>query len=119
MPNTGNPLQTGAVRARLTKAGALALIAAIIIAISYLQFGTVITDGRGVKAMVLRLKTRPAAAIAGGDLPIVTVRLPDGSIREVLATWPDVDNCQPGRWLSLLQHGAALQVGQPGCKRAD
>ena len=100
------------------KAGALVVLAALLGAISYLEFSTVVTNGRVVKAEVLRLGTRPAARVAGGDLPIVTVRLPDGSIRDVQATWADVNDCKPGRWISLVQHGTAAQVGQPGCNAA-
>jgi hypothetical protein len=113
-----DPFRTVALRARVMKAGALVLLAGFLCAISYLEFGTVLTNGRVVKAEVLSLGTRPAARVAGGDLPIVTVRLPDGSIREVQATWADVNDCKPGRWISLLQHGTAVQVGQPGCNTA-
>ena len=97
------------------RAGALALVAAFLFAVWRLQFGTVVTDGRVVKAEVLRLGMHPVAGVSGGDLPILTVRLPDGSIRDVEATWTDVNDCKPGRWISLVQQGIALQVGQPGC----
>jgi hypothetical protein len=110
-----DPFRTAALRARITAAGALAFIAALILAISSLHFGTAVTHGQVVKAEVLRLGTHPAARVAGGDLPIITVRLPDGSIRDVQATWADVNGCKPGRSISLLQQGKALQVGQPGC----
>ena len=96
-------------------AGALVLLAALVFAISYLDFGLAVTEGHAVKAEVLRLGTRPAARVSGGDLPILTVRLPDGSIRDVQATWADVNGCKAGRSISLLQRGNALQVGQPGC----
>ena len=110
-----DPFRTLALRSRVMKAGALVLLAIFLGAIAYLQFGSVVTEGRDVKAEVLRLGTYPVAGVAGGNLPIVTVRLPDGSIREVRATWADVNDCMPGRWISLVQRGTALQVGQPGC----
>jgi len=111
--------RTVAVRQRITKAGALVVLLGFVIAISYLEFSTVVPKGRIVKAEVLRLGTRPVARVAGGDLPIITVRLPDGSVREVQATWADVNNCEAGRFISLVQQGTALQVGRPGCNNAD
>ena len=99
-------------------AGALVLLVALIYAKAYLNFGNVVTDGEVVKAEVLRLGTRPVARVAGGELPILTVRLPDGSVRQVKATWPHVKDCKRGRWISILQHGTALQVGTPGCYTA-
>ena len=111
--------QTVAVRERITKAGLLVVLLGFVIAISYLEFSTVVTNGRVVKAEVLRLGTRPVAPVAGGDLPLVTVRLPDGSVREVQATWADVNDCEAGRSISLVQQGTALQVGRPGCAKAD
>ena len=110
-----DPFRTLALRGNIVRAGALALVAAFLFAVWRLQFGTVVTDGLVVKAEVLRLGMHPVAGVSGGDLPILTVRLPDGSIRDVEATWADVNDCKPGRWISLVQQGIALQVGQPGC----
>ena len=110
-----DPFRTAALRGRIIAAGAFVLLAALIFVVSYLDFGTAVTDGQVVKAEVLRLGTHPAARVAGGDLPILTVRLPDGSVRDVQGTWADVNGCKPGQSISLLQQGDALQVGQPGC----
>jgi hypothetical protein len=110
-----DPLVTAGLPARIVAAGALVLVAALIFAVSYSDFGTGITNGMVVQAKVLRLGTHAVAAVAGGDLPILTVQLPDGSIRDVQATWADVDGCKTGRSISLLKQGNALQVGQPGC----
>jgi hypothetical protein len=104
-----------ALRSRIIGAGALVLVAALIIAVSYLDVGMPITNGHEVQAEVLRVDTHPAARVAGGDLPILTVRLPDGAVRDVQATWADVGGCEAGRSISLLQQGDALQVGRPGC----
>lgn len=110
------PIQTIAPQAaQFATAGAFALIVAILCAVSFLRFSTVVTKGRVVKAEVLRLGMDPASGVNGGNVPILSVRLPDGSIRDVQATWADVNGCKPGRWISLLQDGLALQVGQPGC----
>lgn len=110
-----DPFEPIIIRERIIKAAALILVLAFICAISYLQYAAVVTNGRPVKAQIVRLGMRPAARVAGGDLPILTVRLPDGSIRQVQATWAGVNDCLPGRWISLVQQGTALQVGRPGC----
>ena len=101
------------------KAGALIILTGFVILIGYLEFGTVITGGREVKAEVLRLGTRPTGSVGGANLPVLTVRMPDGSIRQVKATWADVNDCKPGRSISILQQGNALVVGRPGCNTTD
>jgi len=111
--------QTLALRERIAKAGALVVLLGFVIAISYFKFSTVVPSGREVRAGVLRLGTRPVGRVAAGELPIITVRLPDGSVREVQATWADVGDCEAGRSISLVQQGTALQVGRPGCNKAD
>jgi len=110
-----DPFRTVALHGRIIAAGALVLVAALIVAVSYFDFGIPITNGHEVQAEVLRVGTRPAARVAGGDLPILTVRLPDGAARDVQATWADVVGCKTGRSISLLQQEHALQVGRPGC----
>ena len=100
----------------IKKAVGLVLLLALAFTIACLTFSTAVTSGTDVKAEVLNFGMVPAARVAGGDLPILTVRLADGSIRVVRATWADVDNCMPGRWISLVRKGSALQVGVPGCK---
>ena len=111
----GDPYQNLMLRSRLTTVGALVMLAALLLAIGYFKFGIVQPAGALVQAEVLRLGTHPVARLAGGTLPIVTVRLPDGSVRQVQTSWADVEHCKPGSSLSLLQHGNALQVGRPGC----
>ena len=113
-----DPFRTVAFRGLVTKTAVLVLLAALASAVAYLRFGTVVYNGQVVKGEVVRFGTRAAARAAGGDLPILTVRLPDGSIREVEATWADVNDCKPGRSISLIQRGVALQIGRPGCSMA-
>jgi poly(3-hydroxybutyrate) depolymerase len=110
-----DPFRTAALRGRIIAAGALMVAAALIVAVSYLEFGIPITNGQPVQAEVLRVGTHPAARVAGGDLPILTVRLPNGSVRDVQATWADIDGCKTGRSISLVEQGNALEVGRPGC----
>ena len=113
-----DPFRTVALRSRINVAGPLVLVAVLIVAVSYLDFGMPITTGHEVQAEVLRVGMRPAARVAGGDLPILTVRVPDGAVRDVQATWADISACKTGRSISLLQQGGALQVGRPGCVSA-
>ena len=110
-----DPLEIFVVEDRIKQGAALLLLLVAAGAAAYLTFSTVVTSGTPVKAQVLHFGTYSAGRVAGGDLPILTVRLPDGSIRVVPATWQDVDHCARGRWISLLQNGTALQVGVPGC----
>jgi poly(3-hydroxybutyrate) depolymerase len=110
-----DPFRSLALQGRIKAGGALILVAALIFAVSYLRVGTVVTDGQAVKAEVLGLGTYPAARVAGGDLPILTVQLPDGSVRDVQATWADVNRCRTGSSISLLQRRSALRVARPGC----
>jgi hypothetical protein len=113
-----DPLETFIIEDRIKQASGLVLLLLAACALAYLKFSTVVTNGGVVKAEVLHVGMYPAGRLAGGDLPILTVRLPDGSTRVVRATWQDVDHCAPGRWISLLQNGTALQVGVPGCNAA-
>lgn len=113
-----DPFRNVALQRRIIAAGALVLLAGLIVAVSYLDFGIPVGNGQLVRAEVLREGTRPAADVAGGDLPILIVRLPNGSARDVQATWADVNGCTTGRSISLLQQGNALQVGRPGCVTA-
>ena len=112
-----DPFRTVVVRERVARLGVLALIALLLCAIWYFWVSTDVSDGDTIEAEVLRLETYNAPPGMGGDLPILTVRLRDGSIRQVPASWADVGNCAPGRWVSLLQRGTALQVGLRGCNR--
>ena len=114
-----DPFRTVALRGRIMKAGALLVLAGLMAAIGYLQFGTVITGGRVVEAEVLRIGTRPTGGVAGANVPVLVVRMPDRSIRQLKATWADLKDCKAGRSISIRQQGAALLVGRPGCDTTD
>jgi hypothetical protein len=77
-----------------------------------------VANGRVVEATVVRVGTYPVSGGFGGDLPILTVRLPDGSVGQVRASWSTAGNCMPGSKVPLLQRGPALQVGLSGCGKA-
>ncbi|MFL6730581.1 MAG: hypothetical protein ACJ8EZ_11735, partial [Sphingomicrobium sp.] len=111
-----DPFLSAARREQLTKAGWLALLIALLCIATFSWVRANVSDGREVKGAVVRIGTY-ADPLGTGDLPILTVRLPDGSIREVRASWQAANGCAPGRVVSLLQRGTALQVGLRGCSR--
>lgn len=41
-----DPFEAAVIRERITKAGAWVLLCAIVFAVSYLEFGTVVSDGK-------------------------------------------------------------------------
>lgn len=49
-----------------------------------------------------------------GDI-VVTVRLANGSVREVLTKWASVRGCKRGDRIALIQRGTALNVGIKAC----
>jgi hypothetical protein len=112
-----DPFRTVAIRERLVQALWLAVLIAFIGSGSLLYVELFVTDARMVRAQVLRVGMYSAGDSSGGDLPILTVMLPDGSIRQVTPSWSAVDNCLPGRWISLQQRGTFLKIALPGCSK--
>lgn len=110
-----DPFHAEILRERLTRAGGLLLLLAFMGALVWLVASTDFRRERDVEATVVRLGTYPDP-LETGDLPILTVRLLDGSIRQLPASWPAVNRCQPGSSISLLQLGSRLRVGLRGCK---
>jgi hypothetical protein len=94
--------------------GGLLLLVAFFGALVFLAIRIDLSNERPVEAEVLALGTY---AYDTGDMPILTVRLPDGSIRQVLGSWAGVRQCEQRRWISLLQQGGRLRVGLRGCYR--
>jgi hypothetical protein len=94
----------------------LLVIAAFLAALLAFWPPTYVTDGQLVQATVVRIWMHSTGEGSGGDLPILAVRLPDGSIRQVPASWATAGNCLPGSQVGLRQHGSALQVGLRGCR---
>jgi hypothetical protein len=76
-----------------------------------------VSNGREVKATILKVGTY-TDPLGTGDSPILTVQLPDGSIRQVPTSWPAANGCAPGSAVSLLQRGTALQVSLRACTAA-
>jgi hypothetical protein len=114
-----DPFRAIAHRERVRAFVALTLLAALLCGFIYLQFGGgAVASGRVMKAEVLRLGTYPTGSVKGANLPIITVRLPDGSVRDVKTTRADVSDCKQGDFISVLQRGDGLQAGQRGCTKA-
>ena len=110
-----DPFRAEVVRERMTRAVGLALLIVFLSAIVFVWVRAQAGDGRNVQAVVMRIGTY-ADPLGTGDLPILTVRLPDGSIHQVTASWPAVDRCTPGSSVPLVQRGTSLRVALSGCR---
>lgn len=115
-----DPITSMIVRERAKQAVGLGLLLALALlgGVSAFWPHTYVTDGQLVEGSVVRIGTYPTGGGSGGELPILTVRLPDGSIRQVKASWATAGKCMPGSQVPLLQRGTALQVGLRGCREA-
>src|SRR5436305_800172 len=113
-----NSLKKIAFRERVRQAVGVGLIVALALlgALSVFWPRTYVIDGRLVDGTVIRIGSYPTAGAYGGELPILTVRLPNGSIRQVKASWATAGDCLPGSQVPLVQRGTALQVGLQGCR---
>jgi hypothetical protein len=113
-----DPFESIVVRERAKQVVALGLLFALALFGALLAFWpqTYVTDGELVEGSVVRVGTYATGGANGGELPILTVRLPNGSIRQVKASWRTAGNCLPGSEVPLLQRGSALQVGLRGCQ---
>jgi hypothetical protein len=118
IPEVVDPFRTTAVRERFTQVFLLGVLVAATCFGSYLVVRPYVTEGRIVRAEVVRVGMYDTGGAAGGNLPILTVKLADGSNREVTSSWAAVKDCVPGRLIDLLQRGTALQVGRPGCEKS-
>ena len=106
--------KTAAVRERLTASlwiFALVALIAIISAVASIEWNP---SGRLVEAHVEQFGVR---ADHYGFQPLLTVRLADGSKRQLLASRLDKGVCRRGDKVALVQRGSALTVGVRGCYR--
>ena len=113
-----DPLRSIIFHERAGQVIGLALLLALLASIYFVLAPNFLNDGHVVDAKVVRVSMVPVGSGFGGDRPILTVRLPDGSIRQMEASWPAAGNCAPGDHISLFQQGTALQVVLRGCKPA-
>jgi hypothetical protein len=112
-----DPFQGTARRESLTRTAWLALLIAFLSLVFFAWARGNLTNGREVQAVVVKLGAYPDP-LGTGDSPILTVRLADGSTRQVRASWPAVSKCVPGSSVALLQRGIALKVALRGCNAA-
>ena len=105
--------KTLADRERLTASLIFALVAlvAIISVVTSIKWNP---SGRLVEAHVEQFGVR---ASNSGFHPLLTVRLADGSKRQVLAARLSRGDCKRGDKVALVQRGSALTVGVRGCYR--
>ena len=75
------------------------------------------TDFRGaatIEGVIVRVGTY---AHETGDLPILTVRLDDGSTRQLRARRAAIIGCAKGSTIELLQQAGRFRVGPRGCRQ--
>ena len=82
-----DPFRSLVTRDRIVAAIALCLLLGLTVAVSALAVWPPNTEGELINAEVVRLSTYPAPEGMGGDLPILTVRLPDRSMRQITPSW--------------------------------
>jgi hypothetical protein len=108
----GDPFQFTINRERVTQVVGLLLLLAFLATFILIASRNDFRNARSVDAVVLRLGTY---AYDTGDLPILTVRMEDGAIRQIRTSWAAAKWCAPGTRISLLQRGSNLQVALRGC----
>jgi hypothetical protein len=112
-----DPSKAAVVRESFQRAFGVALLLALLGLLVVAGTRTYMSAGKMVEGTVVRIGTYPEP-LGTGESPILTVRLSNGSVRQVSASWSAVGNCVPGNHVSLLQQGNALQVGLRGCRQA-
>ena len=112
----GDPFRAHVRNERLRLAFWVLVLIVPLAALAYLLNGASQPDGELIKADVVRFGSRPTET---GDIPVLTVRLADGSIRQVLAGPNAVNGCKRGDRISLIQRGTSLRVGIRGCGQYD
>lgn len=99
-------------RERLKSAGWLIVLLIFLAALAYGLSWVMNPEGKLVEGRVERFGTR---ATDIGDLPVVTVQLPDGSVRQVETSRALIKGCSRGDRIALVQRGTALRVGIRAC----
>jgi hypothetical protein len=112
---TSDPFRFESSREWLTTAGVVLSLLAIVVAALFSEYSYVFRSAQPFDAVVTKVGMRPAGY--EGDAPILTVRLKNGSIRQVMAPWSAVKWCEPGSTVSLIENGRGYRVGLRGCSR--
>jgi hypothetical protein len=82
----------------------------------WLSGGFIRNKPQRVNATVVRIGTYPVGVI--GDRPILRVRLDDGSIRQVITSRANAQDCVRGMKVTLSQSGSRLTLGLHGCRQS-
>ena len=106
--------KTLALRERLTSLLWVFALIALVAVVGLVANITWNPEGRLVEAHVEQFGVR---ADNFGFEPLLTVRLADGSKRQVLASRLDKGACRRGDKVALVQRGSALTLGVRGCYR--
>lgn len=110
-----DPFRDEITRDRVTQAVGVLLLLAFLSALILVVPLNDFRRAKSIHAVVLRLGTYPDET--AGDLPILTLRMRNGSIRQVRTSWSGAKWCAPGTRVWLLQRGSNLQVALRGCER--
>ena len=109
-----DPFRAAARRERFTQVVWLVVSLAFLCLLLFAWSRANLTDGREVTALVIKVGTYPDP-LGTGDSPLLTVRLSDGSIRQLPSSWEKASGCVTGSRVSLVERGIALKVGLLGC----
>jgi hypothetical protein len=108
-----DPLRREAAKERLRAALYLLLLVIPLAAVAFYAAWSTTGSPKQINAVVVRIATY---ADYTGDLPVVTVRLENGSVRQFPTSWAAVSHCKPGSKISLVETQNRLRIGLPGCK---
>ena len=106
-----DPLKELGWRERLTAGLWLLMLIAFLATISIMFGRSRNTEGKLIEG---RVESFGVPVNKWGDM-VVTVRLANGSVREVLTKWELVKACERGDRIALVQRGLALNVGVMAC----
>ena len=96
----------------LAKSWKLAALLVVLSAIAIAALRTWTMTPSTVEAQLLRIGSLPSDT---GDMPMLVVRLKDGTIRQFSVRPSDVHACRVGSPIRLIKRGALLTLPQNGC----
>jgi hypothetical protein len=108
-----DPLRGEAAKERIRAAWYLLLLIIPLAAVAYYAGWSTTGLPKQINAVVLSVGTY---ADYTGDLPVVAVRLDNGSVRQLPTSWAAVSHCKVGSRISLVETQNRLRIGLPGCK---
>jgi len=72
---TADPFESVAIWEHVRTGAVMVLITGFLFGLTWVGYQGLITNGTAVTAEVLQFGTYPASKVAGGDLPVLTLRL--------------------------------------------